>query len=210
MLRKMVLGPPHSNRFDFPGFRRFLLEFNMHLKSFSQRRSGIRTAVVASGLLMALGHSQAATFEVFARDNSTAYSNNDIVPPAAPLDTGLSFVNGQTLTVTASGSWNGGCGSIGPDGGGACSGTASGPQDYSLVGRIGLAGSYFQIGSSYSAPVSGNGHLFLAFVDSDAANNTGSVMATISAVPEPATYALLIAGLGLVGVAGRRRSGKPG
>ena len=184
----------------------------MHMQNPLQRRFGIRKAVVASALLLAMGSSQAVTFEVFAKENSTAYGGNDIPPPAAPaapLDTGLSFVAGQLLTVAALGTWNGGCGDIGPDGGGTCSGTASGLQDYSLAGRIGAAGSYFQIGSSYSAPVSGNGHLFLAFVDSDANNNTGSVMATITAVPEPGTYALLLAGLGVVGAVGRRRGAKP-
>ena len=181
----------------------------MHMQNPLPRRFGIRKAVVASALLLAMGSSQAVTFEVFAKENSTAYGSNDILPLAAPLDTGLSFVNGQLLTVAAFGTWNGGCGDIGPDGGGACSGTASGLQDYSLAGRIGAAGSYFQIGSSYSAPVSGNGHLFLAFVDSDANNNTGSVMATITAVPEPGTYALLLAGLGVVGAVGRRRGAKP-
>ena len=181
-----------------------------------QRRSGVRTALVASALLLALGTSQAAaSFNVFARENSAAFTNNDIAPPATPLDTGLFFVNGQTLTVTASGLWNGGaCGDVGP-GGTSCFGDYTpGIPYFSLAGRIGATGAYFEIGSSFSGPVSGNGDLFLAFVDNDADNNRGFVTATVdtgaAAVPEPGTFALVIAALGMVGTVGRRRGGKPG
>lgn len=183
----------------------------MSTKNLRPHRLAIRTAVAAA-LLSMLGASRAATFDVYARENSTAFSNNNISPAASPLDTGLSFVAGQTLTVTASGSWDGGCGSVvGPDGGGPCGDYMPGFPYYALAGRIGTAGSYFRIGSSYSAPVTSSGHLFLAFTDNDAANNSGFVTANVvtAAVPEPGTYALLIAGLGVVGAVGRRRSRQP-
>ncbi len=75
----------------------------------------------------------------------------------------------------------------------------------SLTGRIG-AGHYFKIGDSYSGTAATSGNLFLAFVDNDSSNNTGFVTASVAAaVPERETYALMLAGLGLVGAVGRRR-----
>jgi hypothetical protein len=73
----------------------------------------------------------------------------------------------------------------------------------SLVGRI---GSSFQLlGTSFRGPAWGTGTLELFYWDSNPGDNIGSVSANVALVPEPASWALLIAGFGLVGAAARRR-----
>ena len=163
-----------------------------------------KNVAVATLLAGALSSGYAATqsFEVFAKDNSTAFQSED----ASALDTGLMFNSGDALQVTATGTWNGGgCGDVGPDGTNCWS--SQGMNAFSLVGRVGN-GDYFEIGSSYNGTTSASGNLYLAFLDSDSYNNTGSVMAEVTtpAVPEPETYAMLIAGLGALTFVTRRRS----
>lgn len=74
----------------------------------------------------------------------------------------------------------------------------------SLVGQIG-SGSFFKIGTSFTGTASASGVLKLFYFDSDYSNNTGSILAHVTSVPEPETYALLLAGLGLMGTIARRR-----
>ena len=102
----------------------------------------------------------------------------------------------------------GGCGDLGPDGGNCFGNGLPGINFYSLIGRVG-AGSYFKIGSSYDGIADANGTLFLAYLDNDSYNNSGFVTAVVSLpVPEPETYALMLGGLGLLGMVARRRVGK--
>ncbi|UCV24682.1 PEP-CTERM sorting domain-containing protein [Ferribacterium limneticum] len=77
----------------------------------------------------------------------------------------------------------------------------------SLVGQIGN-GSFFKIGTSYSGTATAAGILNLYYFDSINSDNTGSISAHVSAVPEPETYAMLLAGLGLLGGIYRRRKQK--
>ena len=75
-----------------------------------------------------------------------------------------------------------------------------------LVGQIGAgAGSYRLLGTSFSGPAWASGTLVLYYWDTFTADNTHSVDVTISTVPEPATWAIMIAGFGLAGGALRRR-----
>ena len=75
-----------------------------------------------------------------------------------------------------------------------------------LVGRI---GSVFQaLGTSFNGPAWGNGTLELFYWDSNFGDNTQFVIADVSVVPEPASWALLIAGFGMVGYAARRRTAR--
>jgi hypothetical protein len=71
-----------------------------------------------------------------------------------------------------------------------------------LVGEIG--GVYQALGTSFSGPAWGNGTLKLYYWDSNFEDNSGFISASVS-VPEPASWAMLIAGFGLVGAAARRR-----
>lgn len=77
----------------------------------------------------------------------------------------------------------------------------------SLVGQIGN-GSFFKIGTSYSGTATAAGILNLYYFDSINSDNTGSISAHVTAVPEPETYAMLLAGLGLFGGIYRRRKQK--
>ena len=166
----------------------------------------------AAGLALAFAgsaHAGNQSFDVFADANSIAFATHD----ASPLDTGLVFTAGEAVDISASGTWNGGaCGDVGPDGTG-CFGTdpTTGALYYSLIGRIGT-GAWFQVGSAYAGTSDGAGDLFLAFDDSDSLNNTGFVTAVVqtngSVIPEPGSISLMMAGLGLLGVMARRRSGR--
>lgn len=69
-------------------------------------------------------------------------------------------------------------------------------------------GNFFQIGTNYSGTASSSGTLKLYYFDSNYSDITGSISAHVTAVPEPETFAMLLAGLGLV--AGIARKRKPG
>ncbi len=165
-------------------------------------------AIVAATLASSIGAAHAISapptqsFDVYARENSLATSTND----GSPLNTGITFSAGDALLITASGVWNGGaCGDLGPDGGNCFGNGLPGINFYSLIGRVG-AGSYFKIGSSYEGTADATGTLFLAYLDTDSSNNSGFVTAVMSLpVPEPETYALMLGGLGILGLATRKR-----
>jgi len=76
----------------------------------------------------------------------------------------------------------------------------------SLVGQIGVGpGSYRLLGTSFTGSAWATGTLTLYYWDTFTADNTGSVAADIAVVPEPAGWAVMIAGFGLAGAALRRR-----
>ncbi|MBA2658816.1 MAG: PEP-CTERM sorting domain-containing protein [Nitrosospira sp.] len=72
-----------------------------------------------------------------------------------------------------------------------------------LVGQWG-SGDYFTVGTTYTGTAIDN-TLNLFYFDSNTGGNRGSILASVTAIPEPETYAMLLAGLGLVGFIARRR-----
>ncbi len=76
-----------------------------------------------------------------------------------------------------------------------------------LVADIG--GDYRVIGAGTTTFTAwGTGEIEFHYADINDGDNAGSVVSTVSTVPEPANLALLLAGLGLTGVVARRRSVK--
>ncbi|WP_295994379.1 PEP-CTERM sorting domain-containing protein [Rugamonas sp.] len=73
----------------------------------------------------------------------------------------------------------------------------------SLVGEIG--GHFLTLGAGFIGAAPAAGKLNLFYWDSNNADNTGSVLVHVNAVPEPGTYLMLGAGLLLLGGASRRR-----
>jgi hypothetical protein len=81
-----------------------------------------------------------------------------------------------------------------------------------LVGQIGAGpSSYRLLGTNFSGPAWATGTLTLYYWDTFTADNSESINVTIrvtdTAVPEPATWGLMIGGFGLAGSALRRRRG---
>lgn len=185
-----------------------------------------KTLAAAFLALATLSVAQAATFEVKARENSTSGGSG--------LDT-IALTMGQSFTVSVAADdlWNAGplprwsnADGLSHDlfyGPGTdaqvpvyangtligssfalwTQGGLSAPYG-TLVGQIG-GGNFFAIGTSYSGVASATGTLKLFYFDSNNGDNTGSILATVTAVPEPESYALLLAGLGVVGTLARRR-----
>ncbi|HOY70610.1 MAG TPA: FxDxF family PEP-CTERM protein [Methylotenera sp.] len=184
----------------------------------------------AALLFAAPAISQAAVYNVDARANSTSggtgvavgFNAGDAFTVSVnPLDlwnagalprwSNANGLTGANLLATGAADTNG-------DNPGVAAGTIIGPGAFgnhsqgglsapfgSLVGEWGNAlGSYFFIGTNY-AGVAAASTLNLYYFDSNNGDNTGSINVNIAAVPEPETYALMLAGLALVGFSARRR-----
>jgi hypothetical protein len=148
----------------------------------------------------------------------------------------ISLTAGEQFTVTASPTdlwsagalprWSNANGltganlyATGSDDSGKPAGTLIGPGNFgtytqkgltapygALVGEIGN-GPFFFIGTNFNGFASATGALSLFYFDSNNSDNSGSISATVSAVPEPATWAMMILGfLGIGFVAYRRKS----
>jgi hypothetical protein len=78
-----------------------------------------------------------------------------------------------------------------------------------LVGELG--GEFRVLGTNFHGTAWNTGTLTLFYWDSNNADNTGSVLASIvaTAVPEPLSWSLMIAGFGMAGAMLRRRSALP-
>lgn len=77
-----------------------------------------------------------------------------------------------------------------------------------LVGTLSAtptAGDWFLIGYSKQLTLTSTAHIYAAVNDTFATNNSGAFSVTVTAVPEPESYALFLAGLGLMGLVARRR-----
>jgi hypothetical protein len=77
-----------------------------------------------------------------------------------------------------------------------------------LVGTLSAtptASDWFLIGYSKQITLASVGHIYAAVNETYAVNDTGAFRVTVTAVPEPESYALFLAGLGLMGLVARRR-----
>jgi hypothetical protein len=72
-----------------------------------------------------------------------------------------------------------------------------------LVGRIGSE--FRTMGTNFSGQAWATGTLKLFYWDGGGQDNSDSIRVNVTAVPEPASWAMLIAGFGLVGAAARLR-----
>jgi len=67
---------------------------------------------------------------------------------------------------------------------------------------------WFLIGYSKQVTLLSAGHIWASVNDTFHNNNTGHFDVNVTAVPEPETYAMLLAGLGLMGAVARRKKQK--
>ena len=185
------------------------------------------TAAVAVGLLVS-GSAQAALVVVDAQANSSTGGVGQ--SSGLVLTTGQMFHSTVAVTdLWSAGAlprWSNADGLIanlfatGTDDSGQAAGTQIGAAFVnwfqnglsapfnSLVGEIG--GVYKVLGTNFNGPAWGNGALSLYFWDQNNGDNTQFITVDIGlnaagGVPEPATWAMMIAGFGLVGATLRRR-----
>lgn len=180
------------------------------------------TAAFAAVMLSASGAS-AASYVVRAFENSSS---------GGTAVASLSFTSGQSFSVSVAAEdlwsagalprWSDADGLTGPrfatgtDESGEAAGTQIG-ADFglhiqnglsapfgTLVGEI--AGDFRVLGTSFNGTAWASGTLNLYYWDSNFGDNTQFVTAEVTAIPEPAAWAMMIGGFGLVGFGMRRRS----
>lgn len=173
------------------------------------------TAVTVDALLNSTGGGSGASVSVFS-GNSFSVSVNSLdlwSAGALPRWSNANGIDGPDLLATGSPDTNG-------DNPGVSAGTVIGSDIFgnwtqgglnapfgSLVGSFDGGTNFFNIGTSFSGTAASN-TLNLYYFDSNNGDNIGSIIANVSAVPEPETYAMFMAGLGLMGFMARRRKQK--
>jgi hypothetical protein len=169
------------------------------------------TAALAVGLaLPAFSSAGAVTVTVQSAANSTG--------GGIGLATGVFLTAGQNFTVTANplDTWSLGANDPGCTRESNANGLSAGCFGIptigglsalfgSLVGQIG-GGNYFLIGTNFSGAAGATGELLLFNFDSNTDDNSGEIVANISAVPVPPALALL--GTGLLGLGALARKKK--
>jgi uncharacterized protein (DUF2141 family) len=114
---------------------------------------------------------------LFAKPSAQGYGTpHGGASPSGGFDTGFPVQLGQTILVTATGTWNSGAlaGVTNATGTGTLGGLGASLHYGSLVGRIG-GGQWFQLGSSVTAVSGQTGDLILAMNDTYYLDNSGSL-----------------------------------
>jgi hypothetical protein len=186
------------------------------------------TSVLALSLPV---QSMATVYQVKALENSTSGGTGVSV---AGLTTGNSFsVSVDPLDLWNSGvlpRWSNANGQIAPDliatgaadtngdNPGVPAGTVIGGDGFGTYNQGGLTapfgalvgewgnntGNFFLIGTNFTG-LALDSALKLYYFDSNFSDNTGSILANVTAVPEPETYGMMLVGLGMMGFMARRR-----
>ena len=183
----------------------------------------IKTLTSVAAALLLAGAANAATVVVDAKADSWNSG------AGTGLDTGITLGAGESFAVTVASTdlWNAGAlprwsnangltGTLlatGTDESGEAAGTVIGTNFGllgsfafgELVGQIGN-GAYFAVGTNFNGTANASGALKLFYWDTFTDDNSGSVSASITTVPEPGSVALLLAGLGIIGGLSRRRT----
>jgi hypothetical protein len=95
----------------------------------------------------------------------------------------------------------GSCGLIGQSFGLHSQGGLSAPFG-TLVGQLGST--FFKLGTNFSGVAPIGGTLRLYYWDSNSGDNSGTIVANVSAVPEPSAALLLLTGIVILTFAARR------
>ena len=187
--------------------------------------------VAVASLILGVGFaSQATDFTVKAKENSVSggtglntglvYNMGDLITGSVSVDDlwnsgalprwsnangqiGDLFYNGIDSQVT---DWNASIDvgdKIGKNWNGSYSKSGFTFAYGTFVGQIGST--YFELGTDFSVAAPEAGTLNLFYWDSNKNDNSGSIVASITPVPEASTYALMLSGLGIVGLMVRRR-----
>jgi hypothetical protein len=90
---------------------------------------------------------------------------------------------------------------------GTCSAAGSTFAYGELVGSI-AGGAHFGVGTDYTGTTATGGTLSLIYWDSCYGDDFGAIAATVTAVPEPGSLALMLTGVGIVAGLARRRPGR--
>jgi hypothetical protein len=187
-------------------------------------------ASLAAGALLAAGGAHAATFVVSAMGNS---STDGVGLSTIALTSGETFqVSVDPTDLWSAGAlprWSNANGltgnrlATGSDESGEAAGTLIG-QDFGLWTQNGLSapfgtlvgelnGVFKVLGTDFSGAAWNTGTLNLFYWDSNNFDNSGSVTAdvraAIAALPEPASWGLMILGFGMTGAMCRRRRAMP-
>lgn len=119
----------------------------------------------------------------------TASADDETAEPdaAVTVNTGINITTGRTYTITTTGSWDWTTGtSTTADGRGdpAVPGALlPGASAFSLIGKIGVGGAWFAIGSNYTFTAGSTGTLYLAMNDDMFGDNSGTLDTTVTAAP---------------------------
>ena len=176
--------------------------------SFSTSAFGYSLLVNTSQSKPMLGSAAAPQLDLTFTATTNAAGGGNVFLYASDTD----FVSSGSFVLALGGTNSGGSGTVTGRGWGGTSNTA---QQFSGANLIGTSGA--QSGVSYSTSAAGS---FAAVVNpysltigvavnrTTAGTSTGDLNLQVTAVPEPETYALMLAGLGLLGfVAKRRKAG---